>query len=104
NSEVGLEYIVLAQLLIFVAICKLNIHFQNGTRSEGSGWLIDNCTVVTSGHCVYNQENGCAASVEVYVGYNGVASIRQGNAECQMGDCTVVHWGWYTSFSVVNDL
>lgn len=43
-------------------------------------------------------------STAVYVGYNGIASVRETNVECQIGECIALHYGWYTSSSAVNDL
>lgn len=53
-------------------ICFLSIRARNGAAFVGTGWLADERTVITAGHCVYlHREGGWAASIEVYPGQNG---------------------------------
>lgn len=53
-------------------ICHLSIRARNGGLFVGTGWLADEQTVVTAGHCLYmHREGGWAASIDVYPGRNG---------------------------------
>ena len=53
----------------------LLIKFPNSPYSYlGSGHLISPDTVLTAGHCVYDQALGGWATVEVYPGYNGTTA------------------------------
>lgn len=53
-------------------ICFLAIRARNGASFVGTGWLADERTVITAGHCVYmHREGGWAASIDVYPGQNG---------------------------------
>jgi V8-like Glu-specific endopeptidase len=90
-------------LLTFVGICKLFLYFQtpSGTEvQEGTGWVIDNETLVTAGHCVYNMQHGHVTAVEAVLGYGETTD----GVESRRGECVVVHWGWYKTFSPRYDL
>jgi V8-like Glu-specific endopeptidase len=53
-------------------ICQLRITAGNGSQFVGTGWLIDERTVVTAGHCVFiHNAGGWAASIEVIAGRDG---------------------------------
>jgi glutamyl endopeptidase len=53
-------------------ICSLSILSRSGVRFVGTGWLADERTVVTAGHCLYmHREGGWAALIDVYPGRNG---------------------------------
>jgi V8-like Glu-specific endopeptidase len=53
-------------------ICQLNITAENGSRFVGTGWLIDERTLVTAGHCVFmHNAGGWASSIEVIAGRDG---------------------------------
>lgn len=65
----------------FGCICSLSIRSRNGARFVGTGWLADEQTVITAGHCIYlHQEGGWAASVEVFPGRNGSDTPYQATA------------------------
>ncbi len=56
----------------FGCICFLSIRARNGAHFVGTGWLADDRTVITAGHCVYlHQEGGWAAAIDVFPGRNG---------------------------------
>lgn len=56
----------------YSAICSLEITASNGRHFVGTGWLVDERTVVTAGHCVYlAEQGGWARRIEVYPGRNG---------------------------------
>ncbi len=44
----------------------------------GTGWLINNDTIVTAGHCVYDWSHqlGQLTHVKAYIGYHGKESIK----------------------------
>ena len=53
-------------------ICFLAIRARNGAAFVGTGWLADERTVITAGHCVFmHREGGWAASIDVFPGQNG---------------------------------
>ncbi len=55
-------------------ICQLSIQARNGGRFVGTGWLADEQTVITAGHCVFmRREGGWAASIAVFPGRDGAA-------------------------------
>ena len=52
--------------------CKLIIHWPNGQKHHGTGFLIGPCTVMTAGHCVHTGKNGqWMRKIEVIPGMNG---------------------------------
>jgi glutamyl endopeptidase len=56
----------------FGCICQLSIRSRNGARFVGTGWLVDDQTVITAGHCLYmHREGGWAAAIDVYPGQDG---------------------------------
>jgi V8-like Glu-specific endopeptidase len=53
-------------------ICQLNITARNGRTFVGTGWLIDDRTVVTAGHCVFmHKAGGWVESIDVTAGRDG---------------------------------
>lgn len=63
-------------------ICHLSIRARNGGLFVGTGWLADEQTVITAGHCLYmHREGGWAASIDVYPGRNGNSIPRRARAE-----------------------
>ncbi|KAI1754930.1 trypsin-like cysteine/serine peptidase domain-containing protein [Xylaria castorea] len=72
---------------------------------EGSGWLIDDSTVVTAGHCVYNiarsghwSENlGIvrAVDIEVHIGYARGKCSGSSDVESRKGKWVLTHHEWY---------
>ncbi|KAF2963343.1 hypothetical protein GQX73_g10229 [Xylaria multiplex] len=91
-------------------ICKLFItcYAQNfpGNRYilEGSGWLIDDRTVVTTGHCAYSIQTSNhrsenlgiirAVDIEVRIGYTSAERCPT-NVESRRGEWVVTHHEWY---------
>lgn len=56
----------------YYAICYIKMTFPNGTTGYGSGFLVNNNTVITAGHVLYQSSlGGWASSVKVYPGKNG---------------------------------
>jgi V8-like Glu-specific endopeptidase len=52
--------------------CKLVIHAPNGSKYQGTGFLIGSCTVMTAGHCVHGGKGGqWMSKIEVIPGMNG---------------------------------
>ncbi|KAI0103187.1 trypsin-like cysteine/serine peptidase domain-containing protein [Nemania sp. FL0031] len=72
---------------------------------EASGWLIDDKTVVTCGHCVYstktsprdNEDYGIlrAKEIEVYIGYHREATVGSSDVEMRKGKWALTHRQWY---------
>jgi V8-like Glu-specific endopeptidase len=59
-------------MLPWRAICALRIISADGAVLVGTGWFIDERTVVTAGHCVFDAESGgWAKSIEVLPARNG---------------------------------
>ncbi|MBN2910980.1 trypsin-like serine protease [Polycladomyces sp. WAk] len=52
-------------------IVYIEVSFENGSVASCSGWLYDDNTVATAGHCVYDQTNGWITSATVDPGRNG---------------------------------
>ena len=62
-------------------ICHLSIRSRNGGLFVGTGWLADEQTVITAGHCLYmHREGGWAASIDVYPGRNGTSIPHRARA------------------------
>lgn len=62
----------------FRQICFLDIRSRNGQRMRGTGWLANEDTVITAGHCVFDRA-GYVRSVGVFAGLDGsrnAASVR----------------------------
>ncbi|KAI0444439.1 trypsin-like cysteine/serine peptidase domain-containing protein [Xylaria telfairii] len=92
-------------------VCKLIItcnveNFPGEVRKfHGSGWLIDDKTVVTAGHCVYNVQRSSkksenygivrAIGIEVYIGYGWGESSGLNHAELRNGKWALTHHEWY---------
>ncbi len=52
--------------------CKLVIHWPDGSKYTGTGFLIGPCTVMTAGHCVHTGKGGqWMRKIEVIPGMNG---------------------------------
>ncbi len=57
----------------YSAIAHLEVEWPDGTYMDCSGLILDDNTVATAGHCVYDQElDDWATKVLVYPGYNGM--------------------------------
>ena len=56
----------------YLQVCLLEISAANGQTLQGSGWLASPNTVITAGHCVFQQNlNRWALSVKVHIAVNG---------------------------------
>ena len=67
----------------------------------GTGWLIDNSTVVTAAHNLYSpKDESYAFEVEVKVG----VTKGSNNVETQWGDFVAIHWGFYAARKRQNDM
>ena len=69
--------------------------------SNGTGWLINNSTVVTAAHNLYSPlDESYAFDVKVQVG------VTKGsyNEETQRGDFAAIHWGFYAAGKRQNDM
>lgn len=64
------------------AIVRILFHFPNGQTTIGSGCLISDGTVLTAGHCAYNEAyGGLALSAAVYAGYNMYKSYKTSSSK-----------------------
>jgi V8-like Glu-specific endopeptidase len=53
-------------------ICLLEIWPVNGVPLQGTGWLAGPQTIITAGHCVYQQDlRSWASSIRVHIAVNG---------------------------------
>ena len=67
----------------------------------GTGWLIDNSTVVTAAHNLYSLlDESYAFDVEVKVGVTKGSK----NVETQWGHFAAIHWGFYAAGKRQNDM
>ncbi|MCO8123924.1 trypsin-like peptidase domain-containing protein [Stieleria sp. TO1_6] len=74
----------------FSAICSLEITASTGRQFVGTGWLVDENTVVTAGHCVFlPDQGGWAKRIRVFPGRNGQQS-RDSFLAIQLHSCS----GW----------
>jgi len=82
-------------------VCKLVIKFEHyGPKivARGTGWLIDNNTVITAAHNLYNpSEKRHAIKVNVFVGYTGENTTALVRREGRQAQAAVVHWGYYAT-------
>ncbi|KAJ6150342.1 hypothetical protein N7471_001541 [Penicillium samsonianum] len=91
----------------YSAVCKLEIKYysskwnkspQPAVIGEASGWLYNDTTVVTAGHCVFSNDSKTddeygetyAVDIDVYLGYN-----PSGHSERRKGTGIIVHRSWY---------
>ena len=62
----------------FGAVCSLEITASTGRQFVGTGWLANENTVVTAGHCVFmKDQGGWAASIRVIPGRNGANDTQR---------------------------
>jgi V8-like Glu-specific endopeptidase len=69
-----------------------------GTVGIGTGWLIEEDTVITAGHNLYNtKQNTHAIKVLVCVGYTKEQTTAPIDVKCEYrwAKAAAVHWGWY---------
>ncbi|KAJ2978385.1 hypothetical protein NUW58_g7515 [Xylaria curta] len=74
-------------------------------QCEGSGWLLDDSTIVTAGHCVYRIERSSdrrmnygllrAVEIEVCIGYARGGASGSSNMESRKGKWVLTHHEWY---------
>ncbi|KAI0186229.1 trypsin-like cysteine/serine peptidase domain-containing protein [Xylaria flabelliformis] len=84
-------------------IVALSLHFQTPSGpvdAKATGWLMSDDTVVTAGHCVYDERYGCLTSVVVMSGY-GLPKMK---TEFRQGVFAAAHWRWYKTFETEHDL
>ena len=88
----------------YLGICKLCVKFKtkHGTDdADGTGWLINNSTVVTAAHNLYSPlDESYAFEVKVQVGVTKGSS----NVETQWGHFAAIHWGFYAAGKRQNDM
>ncbi|RSL64601.1 hypothetical protein CEP53_004017 [Fusarium sp. AF-6] len=85
----------------FRGIARLLLRFGDGPNERmfaGTGWLVDNKTIATAGHCLYHRNLGFLRSVDATFG-NELKNCTKVH-----GTHAVVHWGYYTVFAGKNDL
>ncbi|KAJ4228996.1 hypothetical protein NW759_003717 [Fusarium solani] len=85
----------------FRGIARLTIRFGEGPNARtyaGTGWLVDNKTIATAGHCVYHKNLGFLKSVDVTFGN------ETRNPTKLHGTHAVVHWCYYTVLTGKSDL
>ena len=88
----------------YLGICRLCVKVTTKDEPEigyGTGWLIDNSTVVTAAHNLYDpSDESYASEVEVQVG------ITKGskNVETRWGHFAAIHWGYYAARKRQNDV
>ncbi|KAF1987273.1 trypsin-like serine protease [Aulographum hederae CBS 113979] len=95
-------------LLEAEGICKLVMTFRTPDNTTsfygGTGWLIDNETIITAGHNLYSpQEKSYAEKVTAYVGATK-GKTHPIRAETREGRFAAVHWGYYTAKLKQNDM
>lgn len=75
---------------------------KDGTvDANGTGWLINNSTVVTAAHNLYNPlDESYAFEVKVQVGVTKGSK----NVETQWGHFAAIHWGFYAARKRQNDM
>ena len=75
----------------------MRYHERSGWAS-GSGWLIDDRTVVTAAHNLYDSAGSKkehAKNVLVAIGYSGKQTKDENTPEIQLGKSAAVHLGYY---------
>jgi hypothetical protein len=65
---------------------------------------MDNKTIATAGHVVYDDVNGRAVAIEAHIGYRGANSDLIETHESKMATCVAVHREWYNHFARENDI
>ncbi|KAJ8502992.1 hypothetical protein ONZ45_g11253 [Pleurotus djamor] len=70
------------------SIVKIQMCFNTPTGEQwmmGTGWLVNEDTLVTAGHVVYDRAYGFGACIQVkcYIGYEGVDSVNAPNSGVQ---------------------
>ena len=78
-------------------VCKVSITFQteNGEeKGRGTGWLIDESTVLTVAHNLYDPTNGSYA-VEVKVEVGITKGSESKNHETRQGKFVTIHGGYF---------
>ena len=89
-------------LIKLQAIVKLFLRFEgqnkNGPWAMATGWLINNDTIVTAGHCSYDWSHslGRLTNVKAYIGYQGKESIKDSSHAVQFrtGKRVATTQGW----------
>jgi hypothetical protein len=85
------------------AIVKLFLRFAGQDKhapwAMGTGWLINNDTIVTAGHCSYDWSHnlGRLTHVKAYIGYYGKESIKDSRnyaVQFRTGKRVAVSQGW----------
>jgi V8-like Glu-specific endopeptidase len=91
----------------YPGVCKLSMEFQEGTKMVtygGSGWLIDESTVVTASHNLYDPvEKHFARGVTVYIGITN-GKKENDRVEKRAGQFVAVHWGYFAASLRQNDM
>lgn len=60
------------------SICALNLIFGNGKTATGTGWFVDETTVITAGHNLLYPDHGWVKKVEICPGRNrGGSGLRE---------------------------
>ena len=77
------KQILETEMLPWRMLCSLEIESNNGLQYIGTGWFAGPRTVITAGHCVYDQFElgGWARSITVIPGRNGESVAPFGRAE-----------------------
>lgn len=80
-------------------------HFDNRTIAIGTGWLIDNDTVITAAHNLYNTiEKSHATHIDVFVGYTSTGFTGPAKCEQRRAETAGIHWGYYVTGRHVYDM
>ncbi|KAE8412388.1 trypsin-like cysteine/serine peptidase domain-containing protein [Aspergillus pseudocaelatus] len=91
----------------FHAVCKLFVHFNKQEEERfamATGWLIDEDTVITAGHCAYKPSYGRATDIRIFLGYNGQSSVKTKEVQGRRGKYIAVHWGYFDKCQKEYDL
>jgi len=93
------------EFLTSVGICKLFVYFDGEQdHYESTGFcVVDQATIVTSGHVVFDKAHGRAIAIAAHIGYRGADSHLTQAHEVQMAACVAVHQEWYDNYSKPND-
>ncbi|KAI1091480.1 trypsin-like cysteine/serine peptidase domain-containing protein [Rostrohypoxylon terebratum] len=80
-------------------ICKITITDQDGKTSSGTGFLVNDTTVVTVAHNVFHA-NIFAAGIKVYIGFRG---LKHASLELRWGKSVAINWEYYYNGDVAHD-
>jgi V8-like Glu-specific endopeptidase len=73
-------------------------HYGPKTVAIGTGWLINDDTVITAAHNLYSPiEKSHAIDVRVHIGYTQEQTTTHLKSEERRAQAAAVHWGYYAT-------